>query len=196
MTSWSRGERLAAVRRSSRPPARTASRAACRAPPRSRRAWASRSSRSRSAPHPPSGRTSRRARSTAAPSRTETRSADSSGIADVQRADRLRPAQPLLAGHRVEVGFSDLDGHRADRLRSVDEHGQAGRSLQLLRRASPGPVVQRTCESASRRVFGPTQCGDAVECLAGRPVRDVGDAHGCARHVRAAAADPDAPSRW
>src|SRR5207247_3463500 len=46
-------------------------------------------------------------------------------IADVQSSRRFRPAEPLLAGHGVEVQLADLDGNSADRLRAVHEERKA-----------------------------------------------------------------------
>ena len=52
-------------------------------------------------------------------------------IGDDERARPLRPAEPLLAGDRVEVEPSRVDRDRPDRLRAVDEDRQP-RSLPEL----------------------------------------------------------------
>ena len=54
------------------------------------------------------------------------------GVGDDERAGPLRPTQPLLAGDRVEVEPGRVDGHRADRLRAVDEDRDTGRGAELV----------------------------------------------------------------
>ena len=126
-----------------------------------------------------------RARSTAARSRRETRSAACSGVADVQRSDRLGPAQPLLAGHGVEVELADVDGVWRRRT-ALRRRAPASRLLASAppraapARSSRGRVRERAGASAARPRRG------CVECLSGRPPRDLGDAHGCARDVQRA----------
>ncbi len=53
------------------------------------------------------------------------------GIADVERAGRVGPARPLLAGDRVVVERGRVDLDRASRLGAVDQDRQAGFLPQL-----------------------------------------------------------------
>ena len=52
-------------------------------------------------------------------------------VADVERAGRLGPAQPLLRGDGVEVERLRVDPDRAGGLRAVDEQRQPARLLQM-----------------------------------------------------------------
>ena len=77
------------------------------------------------------------------------------GIGDDERAGRVRAAQPLLAGDRVEVEAARVDGDRARGLGAVDEDRDPASLAQLVH-GQDAPVVQSTCESASSRVRGVT----------------------------------------
>ena len=79
--------------------------------------------------------------------RSDTRSsrgAQRLGLAHVERAGRVRPAEPLLRADRVEVGGGRVDGERTDGLRAVDEH-RARRSPRAAR------ATGTSCRRATRR---------------------------------------------
>ena len=62
-------------------------------------------------------------------------------IGDVQRAGRVRAAQPLLARDGVEVVRPAVDRYRADRLRAVDEKRHVERGAQLRQPAGRDPYA-------------------------------------------------------
>ncbi len=99
------------------------------------------------------------------------------GVADVESAAAVRPAEPLLRADRVEVGRGGVDLDRAHRLGAVDQHRDPGRLPQL----APGhqlPVeprdgrerdqarprrderAQRCRRSRRRAVRATGRCGD------------------------------------
>ena len=77
------------------------------------------------------------------------------GVAHVQRARRLRRAQPLLRGHGVEVELADVDRDRARGLRAVDEHRQPALALQRAAGRAAGRRPEH-CDVAISRVRGVT----------------------------------------
>ena len=117
--------------------------------------------------------TRRRARTTPARSSSAARRAARSGSRDVERAGRVRAAEPLLARDGVEVEPADVDRDRADRLRAVDEHRQAGLLAAARARGSTARSSRGRARRASSRVRGVTSAEDRVERLAGRPLDDA-----------------------
>ena len=101
-------------------------------------------------------RTRRPARSAAARGSSGRADAERVRVGDDERARPLRAAEPLLPGDRVEVEPARVDRDRPDRLRAVDEDRAVPCGALRSCTGSTAPVVQRTCESASRRVRGVT----------------------------------------
>src|SRR6478735_12314389 len=56
------------------------------------------------------------------------------GVANVERTRRIRPAEPLLRAHRVEVRLGCVDVDRTGGLSTVDKNRNPGRLPQLLPR--------------------------------------------------------------
>ena len=77
-------------------------------------------------------------------------------IGDDERAGRIRPAEPLLAGDRQEVEARRR--RRGSRRRTGRRRRARARPVRSRssRTGSRRPLVQSTCESASRRVRGVT----------------------------------------
>ena len=78
------------------------------------------------------------------------------GVGDDERAGRVRPAQPLLAGDRQEVEAVRVDRDRAHRLGAVDEDRDARALAQLVHRQERGRSSRGRARAASRRVRGVT----------------------------------------
>ena len=140
----------------SRPRARSATPDACRARRRGRRAPGRRSSRRRSARAPSFGVNAPDGSYAVCAEVARARDAQPLRVADVERAGRVRAAQPLLRGDGVEVERAGVDRDRAGRLRAVDEQRQPARAPRSCARSSRRPVVQSTCESAISCVRGVT----------------------------------------
>ena len=104
----------------------------------------------------------------------------------------VRPAQPLLSGAGVSVAAER--GH-VDRDRARRPARRRAARAHPARASSAGarlPLIQPTCQHATRRVRGPTACRRCSR------ERHLADAHaGAARAPpRARRAGPGAPRRW
>ncbi len=110
------------------------------------------------------------------------------GVADEERARRLRPAEPLLRRHGVEVEVAGSGDDCARRLSPVDEHGQPGllpHAPQIEAASGRPEDVRRRDQARARRdsrenrVFVPLRHDDTgagrVHCSGEAEVLLIGD---------------------
>ena len=90
--------------------------------------------------------------------------------ADVQHAGAVRAAQPLLPGARVGVAAERRHVHRRRRRRPGRRRAAPARRARASSAGAKQPLIQPTCEQATRRVRGPTASAISRE-------RDFADAH-------------------